>query len=67
MEIIKREWVKNLESNHPDVLMGLHQYNEIGCLEELEAVGTHETSEEDRSAAIVNALTGKNQLVFLHI
>jgi len=35
VEIIKREYLKVLETTHSTRLLGLHQYNEIGTLEEL--------------------------------
>ncbi|KAJ7800379.1 hypothetical protein B0H14DRAFT_3490773 [Mycena olivaceomarginata] len=34
VEIIKREYLKKLELEHSSTLLGLHQYNEIGTLEE---------------------------------
>ncbi|KAF8056570.1 hypothetical protein FPV67DRAFT_1382302, partial [Lyophyllum atratum] len=36
VEIVKREFIKSLEAKHSPRLAGLHQYNEIGCLEDLE-------------------------------
>ncbi|KAF8636294.1 hypothetical protein AX17_003648 [Amanita inopinata Kibby_2008] len=35
VEIIKREFIKNLALKHSPRLAGLHQYTEIGCLEDL--------------------------------
>jgi hypothetical protein len=60
-EIIKREYVKALAAKRSSRLSGLHQYNEICCLEDaglLQAI-----SEEDRGPALALALEGKNQLV----
>jgi hypothetical protein len=50
VEIIKREYLKTREV---DQLRGLHQYNEIGCLE----------TDEPREVELAEALEGKNQLV----
>lgn len=36
-EIIKREHLKRLQAKKSPVLHGVHQYNEIGCLEDLGA------------------------------
>lgn len=36
-EIIKREYLKRLQAQKSPLLHGVHQYNEIGCLEDLDA------------------------------
>jgi hypothetical protein len=67
VEIIKREYLKKLELEHSSTLLGLHQYNEIGTLEEeLRAPDPpHDTAHADaaRSQAIVAALRGTTQYV----
>ncbi|KAK0208399.1 hypothetical protein DFS33DRAFT_1271657 [Desarmillaria ectypa] len=63
VEIIKREYIKILELKHLPRLLGLHQYNEIGCLEDIglgEEGTTPEDKEEKRAASIIMALEGKN-------
>jgi len=63
-EIIKREHLKALAARHSLQLSGLHQYNEIGCLEDSGLLQV--TSQEDRSTALALALEGGNQCaVFL--
>ncbi|KAJ7641493.1 hypothetical protein FB45DRAFT_900350 [Roridomyces roridus] len=63
VEIIKREYVKKLDLEHSSVLTGLHQYNEIGTLEELGVVVPVADDEQDaetqRSQDIVATLQGK--------
>ncbi|KAK0233276.1 hypothetical protein IW262DRAFT_1487642 [Armillaria fumosa] len=63
VEIIKREYIKILESKHLPRLFGLHQYNEVGSLEDLE-LGEEDTTPEDkekkRAVSIITALEGKN-------
>jgi len=56
VEIIKREYLKTLKLSK---LSGLHQYNEIGYLEDLQ----DNASGESRTNALVLALEGKNHLV----
>lgn len=58
MEIIKREYIKELDKKRSPRLVGLHQYNEIGSLEESFMSG--ETTEEQRAQRIAMALEGKN-------
>lgn len=72
VEIIKREYLKSLELKHSTRLTGLHQYNELGCLEDLEAEDNRmeqdtlqAANEEARVQNIVQALGGKNQYVAL--
>ena len=72
VEIIKREYLKSLELKHSTRLTGLHQYNELGCLEDLEAEDNRmeqdtlqAANEEARVQNIVQALGGKNQYVTL--
>ncbi|KAF9486129.1 hypothetical protein BDN70DRAFT_926837 [Pholiota conissans] len=75
VEILKREYMKLLETKKSSRAIGLHQYNEIGTLEELGVVvdrtGVKERSaagdadaaavaEERRSKDIIQALSGKN-------
>ncbi|KAF4604335.1 hypothetical protein EYR40_001514 [Pleurotus pulmonarius] len=63
VEIIKREYVKTLASSKSSRLIGLHQYNEIGCLEDLEPLKQKsQVTEEERTADILQALEGKNFL-----
>lgn len=58
VEIIKREYLKTLEMKHSTRLSGLHQYNEVGSLEEL---GLTPDNEEDdqRALELIRALEGK--------
>ncbi|KAG6892861.1 hypothetical protein C0992_012180, partial [Termitomyces sp. T32_za158] len=58
VEIVKREFIKSLAAKRSPRLAGLHQYNEIGCLE-----NTEPAVEEDRTAEIRRALSGSNQSV----
>ncbi|KAF8665421.1 hypothetical protein AX16_000440 [Volvariella volvacea WC 439] len=65
VEIIKREYLKELAAKKSDRLLGLYQYNEVGCLEELEEspIGgetDQNQAEADRSERIVAMLQGKN-------
>ncbi|PPQ80243.1 hypothetical protein CVT25_003503 [Psilocybe cyanescens] len=68
VEIIKREYVKNLDAKRSARMIGLHQYNEIGDLEALGASITplveegmdEDTAEAKRSRTIIQALGGKN-------
>jgi len=69
VEIIKREYLKSLELKHSTRLTGLYQYNELGCLEDLEPEDNRmeedtpqATNEEARVQNIVQALGGKNHL-----
>lgn len=77
VEIIKREYLKVLETTRSTRLLGLHQYNEIGTLEDLGIVvasgdGTADVGEEklestrevQRSRDIIQAISGKHLLVF---
>ncbi|GLB39401.1 hypothetical protein LshimejAT787_0605630 [Lyophyllum shimeji] len=57
VEIVKREFIKSLQAKHSPRLAGLHQYNEIGCLEDLEMFA-EEPREEDRATEIARALSG---------
>ena len=62
-EIIKREYVKKLDSTLAEkgCLSGLHQYNELGTLEERDEGAGKVLSEEDRHRLLANALQGRNQ------
>ncbi|KIM35841.1 hypothetical protein M413DRAFT_325570 [Hebeloma cylindrosporum] len=74
VEVVKREFIKNLEKDRSPRLKGLHQYNEILTLEELGVTvkpsrakegqeNPTETEENTRSQQILQALSGKHQLV----
>ncbi|KAJ3564798.1 hypothetical protein NP233_g8057 [Leucocoprinus birnbaumii] len=61
VEIIKREYIKALHDTHSTRLFGLHQYNQLGTLEDLgygEAVENN--SGDSRDKQIAAALEGKN-------
>ncbi|KAF9044612.1 hypothetical protein BDZ89DRAFT_1008576 [Hymenopellis radicata] len=63
VEIIKREYIKTLELSHSTRLLGLHQYNQVGSLEELGlAPVVDETIDEgeQRAENLIKALEGKN-------
>ncbi|KAF8805639.1 hypothetical protein BYT27DRAFT_7104018 [Phlegmacium glaucopus] len=71
VEIIKREYLKVLETTHSPRLLGLHQYNEIGTLEDLGIVvtpsnGTADAKELEsardvkRSRDIIQAISGRH-------
>lgn len=60
VEIVKREFVKSLALKHSTRLAGLHQYNEIGCLEDLDTTDKGAGPEEDRATELAMALNGKN-------
>jgi len=64
VEIIKREYLKTLETKHSSKLSGLHQYNEIGCLEDLGLDEGMDTRGENGKITLAMALEGKNQYVF---
>ena len=63
VEIIKREYLKTLDPvlAQGGSLSGLHQYNELGTLEDIYGQEEKEQTEEDRHAAIMHALQGKSQ------
>lgn len=63
VEIIKREYIKSLHEKHSTRLIGLHQYNKLGTLEEL-GYGETEDTQDSRDQQIAYALDGKNQYVF---
>ncbi|KAG7091088.1 hypothetical protein E1B28_010143 [Marasmius oreades] len=63
VEIIKREYIKLLELKHSTRLIGLHQYNQIGILEDLgiiEASPAEGTEDMQRQLELSMALEGKN-------
>ncbi|TFK26535.1 hypothetical protein FA15DRAFT_686441 [Coprinopsis marcescibilis] len=73
VEIIKREFLKGLAEKRSARLKGLHQYNEVGILEDISPRGEHavavdgqsvspEEAEENRARAIVDMLSGKNNI-----
>ena len=71
VEIIKREYLKLLETTHSTRFQGLHQYNEIGTLEDLGLVVASssqtadvESAQVERSRNIIEAISGKHLLVF---
>ncbi|KAF4616882.1 hypothetical protein D9613_008920 [Agrocybe pediades] len=59
VEIIKREFMKHLDSTKSARMLGLHQYNEIGHLETQGHPVEGET-EAQRSESIIQALSGKS-------
>lgn len=63
VEIIKREYIKALHEKHSPRLVGLHQYNQLGTLENLGYEDNDETP-ENRAKQIAFALEGQNQYVF---
>ena len=71
VEIIKREYLKVLETTRSTRLLGLHQYNEIGTLEDLHPVvaSSNEIGDEkeledvERTRHIIQAISGKHLLV----
>ncbi|KAF5384693.1 hypothetical protein D9757_006240 [Collybiopsis confluens] len=61
IEIIKREYLNSLDKKRSTRVIGLHQYNEIGSLEELSPVDSPaQATEEQRMEKIAMALEGKN-------
>ena len=58
VEIIKREYIKTLEMKHSTRLSGLHQYNEVGSLEELGLTPDNEEGDQ-RALELIRALEGK--------
>jgi len=71
VEIIKREFLKNLALKHSPRLAGLHQYTEVGCLEDLQnSLETSFTVADEsfddlfdkRAHEVVEALSGKNHV-----
>lgn len=65
VEIIKREYLKTLDPALAEAgsLSGLHQYNEIGDLEEAGHVERMGDEEQERIEALALALQGRNQYV----
>ncbi|KAF8274827.1 hypothetical protein EI94DRAFT_1775770 [Lactarius quietus] len=62
-EIIKREYLLAMDARRMSNLVGLYQYNEIGCIEngvENEAYEEKDEGAEDRMNMLANALEGKN-------
>ncbi|TBU25179.1 hypothetical protein BD311DRAFT_728165 [Dichomitus squalens] len=64
VEIIKREYLKTLDPTlaRQGSLSGLHQYNEIGSLEEEGLLEGSGNDEQDRQEALLQALSGRNHL-----
>jgi hypothetical protein len=61
-EIIKREYLLAMDARRMPDLVGLYQYNEIGCIENgVENEADEETDEgaEDRMKMLAKALEGK--------
>ena len=74
VEVIKREYFKTLETTRSTRRYGLHQYNEIGTLEDLglvvassnqtaDAKELESAQEVERSRNIIEAISGKHLLV----
>ncbi|XP_006456962.1 hypothetical protein AGABI2DRAFT_212192 [Agaricus bisporus var. bisporus H97] len=61
VEIIKREFLKRLHEKHSKRLVGLHQYNQLGTLEDL-GYGESEGTPQSRDQQIAYALEGKNHI-----
>jgi hypothetical protein len=57
VEIIKREYLKTMDAKGAPNIVGLYQYNEMGCLED-EAEEEGDQSVEDRIKMITEALSG---------
>lgn len=62
VEIIKREYIKHLHDTHSQRFVGLHQYNQLGTLEDL---GYGETAGHDPAELIDLALQGKKYAIAL--
>ncbi|KAJ3810364.1 hypothetical protein EV368DRAFT_81704 [Lentinula lateritia] len=62
VEIIKREYLKDLEKRRSTRLVGLHQYNEIGSIGSLGSDGgsVERETDEQRAQRIAMTLEGKN-------
>ncbi|KAJ4476637.1 hypothetical protein J3R30DRAFT_3214602, partial [Lentinula aciculospora] len=60
VEIIKREYLKDLEKRRSTRLIGLHQYNEIGSLQDHSGSSFGKETDESRAQRIVTVLRGKN-------
>jgi hypothetical protein len=62
VEIIKREYLKTMDAKGAPNIVGLYQYNEMGCLEDEAGKGAEEEardqSVEDRTKMITEALDG---------
>ena len=76
VEIIKREYLKILETKHSTRFLGLHQYNEIGTLEDLGLVvaSTSQTADGkelesardiERSRNIIETMSTSKHLLVL--
>ncbi|THH19884.1 hypothetical protein EUX98_g8694 [Antrodiella citrinella] len=63
VEIIKREYLKQIAAVHQDhgKLTGLYQYNQVGCLPDPEPE-SEVAGEEARVSALSSVLRGKNHL-----
>ena len=72
IEIVKREFLRNLAVHHSPRLAGLHQYTEIGCLEDVQKPNVKTSLPprnekagaeglDDRAMEVVEALNGKHQ------
>jgi len=65
VEIIKREYLKTPQALSCKRLTGLYQYNNIGCLEDLQSddpASLPSSPQEDRATLILQALEGMNHL-----
>jgi len=65
-EIIKREYLLAMDTKRMPNLVGLYQYNEIGCIEngvDNEADEEKDVGAEDRMKMLAEALEGKNMKI----
>ncbi|KAJ3550767.1 hypothetical protein NMY22_g243 [Coprinellus aureogranulatus] len=69
VEIVKREYMKDLKEKRASRMKGLYQYNEVGILEEEQGGESDEDEEEEsanregrRAEKIIEALSGKNHV-----
>ncbi|CCM04689.1 uncharacterized protein FIBRA_06875 [Fibroporia radiculosa] len=64
VEIIKREYLKTLDPALSDAgkLSGLHQYNEVDALDDIDSGDSIETAEEKRQKELAAVLRGKRHL-----
>ncbi|KAF5338750.1 hypothetical protein D9611_013344 [Ephemerocybe angulata] len=67
VEIVKREYLRDLATRRSPRMKGLHQYNEIGTLEDTEDTKEEKAEggadeEQERAKKIVEAVSGKNHV-----
>jgi len=58
-EIIKREYLIAMDAKRAPDLMGLYQYNEMGCIEDGIESETVEEKDEERMKMLAEVLAGK--------